>query len=426
VKQHALITAAVISSILLSNARAADLVLYNSFGEVRDAVNLTGSRFDWTPPADLSQFLVAGSLELEYPGIVSQTLLPPSPSLLAAFEGREVLVKRPGSDTLTKAKVTRADIALFESNGQFFTADPSTVVYPSLEGVRFAPTYAWRFTGAGGPASLTYLTRALSWTPRYTLNVGADKVDLESWADVRNQSNLVYQAPSLGLIAGQVNLIAGEEDGVQRPSPAPVAFSKAADSGVANVQATGESAGLQTFKYPSPATLPARSTTTVPFLQTRVTLDRVLEYVSGWNPTARQVLPLNRLYVLKAESDLPAGLITVREEGRVVGQARVDDSPRAEGARFGLGADFDLRLTRTVQALERTKTTARFKVAFSLSNTKNREVTIRLREILGQGWTLEQTIMPNLKKDTEGVNAEARLAPGARLEASYTVLFKYQ
>ena len=398
-------------------------MLYNSFGEVRDAVTLTGSKFDWTPPADLGQYLVAGSLELEYPGIVSQTLLPPVPSLLAAFEGKEVLVKRPGADALVKARVVRADMALFEMGGQFFTADPSTVVYPSLDGIRFAPVYSWRFTGAGGPASLTYLTRALSWSPRYTLNVGADRVDLESWADVRNQSNLTYNAPALGLVAGQVNLIAGnEDDGV--PRPAAVAFSRA--DGVANVQATGESAGLQTFKYPSAATLPARSTTTVPFLQARVTLDRTLEYVSGWNPAPRQVLGLNRLYTLKAESDLPAGLMTVREEGRVVGQARIDDSPRAEGARFNLGADFDLRLTRTVQALERTKTTARFKVAFSLSNTKTREVTVRLREILGQNWTLEQTVMPNLKKDTEGVSAEARLAPGARLEASYTVLFKYQ
>ncbi len=400
-------------------------MLYNSFGEVRDAVTLTGSKFDWTPPADLGQYLVAGSLELEYPGIVSQTLLPPVPSLLAAFEGKEVLVKRPGADALVKARVVRADMALFEVGGQFFTADPSTVVYPNLDGIRFAPVYSWRFTGAGGPASLTYLTRALSWAPRYTLNVGADRVDLESWADVRNQSNLTYNAPALGLVAGQVNLIAGnEDDGVPRPSPAPVAFSRA--DGIANVQATGESAGLQTFKYPSAATLPARSTTTVPFLQTRVTLDRALEYVSGWNPAPRQVLPLNRLYTLKAESDLPAGLMTVREEGRVVGQARIDDSPRAEGAKFNLGPDFDLRLTRTVQAMERTKTTARFKVAFSLSNTKTREVTVRLREMLGQNWSLEQTVMPNLKKDTEGISAEARLAPGARLEASYTVLFKYQ
>lgn len=423
-KRHALILTAAIAA--LSSARAADLTLYNGFGEVRDAVTLTGGKFDWTPPADLGQFLVAGSLELEYPGIVSQTLLPPVVSLLAAFEGKEVLVKRPGSDALVKARVVRADLALFEAGGGFFTADPSTVVYPTLDGVRFAPTYSWRFTGAGGPASLTYLTRALSWTPRYTLNVAADRVDLESWADVRNQSNLSYNAPALGLIAGQVNLIASDEDGVPRPAPAPVAFSRASDSGAPNVQATGESAGLQTFKYPSAATLPARSTTTVPFLQSRVTLDRVLEYASGWNPTPRQVLPLNRLYVLKAESDLPAGLITVREDGRVVGQARIADSPRAEGARFNLGADFDLRLTRTVQALERTKTTARFKVAFSLSNTKDREVVVRLHEILGQNWTLEQIVMPNLKKDTEGVTAEARLAPGARLEASFTVLFKYQ
>jgi hypothetical protein len=152
----------------------------------------------------------------------------------------------------------------------------------------------------------------------------------------------------------------------------------------------------------------------------------VLEYVSGFNPVPRQVLPLNRVYTIKAEADLPAGLVTVREDGRVVGQARVPDAPKAEGASFSLGADFDLRLTRTVQQLERTKTTARFKVAFSLLNTKTRQVTVRLRELLGQGWTLEQTVMPSLKRDAEGLSSEAKLAPGARLEASYTVLYKYQ
>jgi hypothetical protein len=407
---------------VFSSARAADLTVYYGFGEVRDAVNLTGTRFDWTPPADLSGFIVPGSLELEYNGIVSQTLLPPSPSLLAAFEGREVLVRRPGSDAPVRARVVRADLALFEAGGQFFTADPGTVIYLSLEGVRFAPTYSWRFQGNGGPASITYLTRGLSWSPRYTLNV-TDRAELESWADVRNQSNLAYSAPNLTLMAGEVNLMTNAQpEGVAFAAPAIARASDAAPK----VEASGESAGLQTFKYPAAVTLPARSTTTVPFLQTRVSLERVLEYVSGFNPTPRQVLPLNRVYTIKAEADLPAGLVTVREDGRVVGQARVPDAPKAEGASFSLGADFDLRLTRTVQQLERTKTTARFKVAFSLVNTKTRQVTVRLRELLGQGWTLEQTVMPSLKRDAEGLSSEAKLAPGARLEASYTVLYKYQ
>jgi hypothetical protein len=404
---------------LASSARASDLTLYYNFAEVRDGVTLTGNRFDWSPPADLGQFLVPGSLELEYPELLNMTLLPPSGSLLEAFEGREVLLKI-GDAPPVKAKVIRADIGLFEVNGQYLQASPSQVIFPSLEGVRFAPTYSWQFGGAGGNAALTYLTRALSWTPRYTLTVKGNDAALSAWADVKNASGLPYNAPVATLIAGQVNIAANDE-GFERPQPTAGFASRAEDS----VQATGELGGLQTFRYAKPITLAPKTTTSVPFVNTKATLERILAYNGGFNQSPKIVIPLMRMYEIKTDSDLPSGVVTVREDNRVVGQARIGDNPKAEVAALNLGADFDLRLTRTVQTLERTQKTAKYKVSFSLVNTKTRAVTVRLSENMGGNFTLEQTVLPGLKRTEEGFTSQVILQPNQRLEASYVVNYKY-
>ncbi len=402
----------------VDRATAAELTLYYNFSEVRDPVQLSGNRFNWTPAADLAGFIVPGSLALEYDGVANLTILPATQNLLAAFEGKEVLVKRDGQTI--KAKVLRADLGLFEANGSFFQGDVSSVTFPSLDGVRFAPQYVWGITGSGGPSTLSYLTRGLSWGPRYSLVIDKDKAELNGWAEIRNQSGLEYRAPSVSLVAGQVNLEANDAPQVNFQA-APIARS-AADS----VQATGEASGLQTFKYAQPVILPAGASTSVPFGNTRVSLDRMLEYVAGFNQSARIITPLSRAYTLKADGDLPGGIVTVREDGRVVGQARIGDTPKAEGAQLALGPDFDLRLTRTVQLLERNKTAQKFRVTYSLTNTKSRSVNVRLKEILGNDFTLTSIVMPNLKRNEEGFSASATLNPGARLEASYNVSFKFQ
>jgi hypothetical protein len=403
-----------------SGARASEVTLYYNFAEVREAVTLSGGRFEWSPPADLGQFLVPGSLELDYAALLNMTLLPPSESLLEAFEGREVSLKM-ADGSVVKAKVIRAEIGLFEVNGQYFQASASQVIYPSLEGVRFAPTYAWQFSGAGGNSALTYLTRGLNWSPRYTLTVKANDAALTAWADVRNASSLALNAPNATLIAGQVNIAANDE-GFLRPQAAIAGASARADE---SVQATGELAGLQTFQYARPITLAPKTTTSLPFVNTKATLERILEYRSGFNASPKLVLPLARIYSFKTDSDLPGGVVTVREDGRVVGQARMADNPKAESADLNLGADFDLRLTRTVQTLERTQKTARYKVNFSLVNTKTRAVTVRLSENLGGNFTLDQTVLPGLKRTDDGFSAQATLQPNQRLEASYTITYRY-
>ncbi len=415
----ALLTAFGLSSL----AAAQELTVSYNFAEVRTPVNLTGGKFEWTPTPDLAQFLIPGSLELEYPDVNSLTLLPPTGSLLKFFEGKEVMVQLEDK-TIVKARVIRADLALFEINGQYRQIDPSRVIFPNLEGVRFEPTYQWQYSGAGGKSNLSYLTRALTWSPRYTLTVTGENARLTAWADVRNNGSTVYNIPEITLVAGQINL-----EAVQQPQNFPGAQPQAAlaraDS-VQSVEAVGESAGLQIFKYAKALILGGGTTTSVPFVNTTAALERILDYTGYFSDAPRQVLPMQRLYAVKSGADLPAGVVTVREDNRVVGQARVSDTPKAERANLYLGSDFDLRLLRTTQTLERTAKLAKFKVMFSVTNTKARVVTIRLRENLGGNYTLDAVTLPNVKRETEGLNATATLAPNQKFEGSYTITYKYQ
>lgn len=414
---------AVIAAALGSSALAQELTVSYNFGEVRAPITLSGGQFEWTPTPDLAQFLVPGSLELEYQGVDSLTLLPPTGSLLKFFEGKEVMLQLE-DETVVKAIVIRADLALFEIAGQYRQVDPSRVIFPSLAGVRFEPTYQWKYSGNGGRSNLSYLTRALSWSPRYTLTVNGDNARLTAWADIKNAGATAYNVPEMTLVAGQINLEqVTPVQNFQTNQVAPQALARA--DAPANVEAVGESAGLQIFKYPKALALGGGATTSVPFVNSNVQLERILDYTGFFNEAPRQVLPMQRLYAVRGDNDLPAGVVTVREDNRVVGQARIGDTPKAERANLFLGSDFDLRLTRTVQVLERTSKLAKYKVNFNLTNTKTRAVSIRLRENLGGNYTLDTASFPNLRRETQGLNSSTTLAPNAKFEGSYTITYRF-
>ena len=415
-------TLALLMAFGISSVSAQELTVSYNFAEVRSPVTLSGSQFEWTPTPDLAKFLVSGSLDLEYDNVQSLTLLPGVTNLLKFFEGKEVMLQLEDK-TIVKAIVIRADLNLFEIAGQYRQIDPSRVIFPSLEGIRFEPTYQWKLTGAGGKSNLSYLTRALTWSPRYTLNVAGDMGRLIAWADIRNAGTTAYAVPEITLLAGQVNLENVQQANYQSNQVQNATVQRT--DAVSNVEAVGESAGLQIFKYPKALVLGGGTSTSVPFIASNTKLERILDYTGYFTENASRVLPLQRLYRVQAGADLPAGVVTVREDNRVVGQARVSDTPKAERANLYLGADFDLRLLRTVQTLERTTKLVKYKVSFTVTNTKTRAVNVRIRENLGANYTLDAISLPNLVRQTEGINASNTLLPNQKFEGSYTITYKY-
>ena len=422
----------VISSALLS-VRASELTIYPSFAEVRDTVQVSGSRFDWTPASDLNQFLIPGSLELSDPSITSLSLLSAPQSILALFEGKEVKVWF--HDEFVVATVIKADIFLFQIDGAFIQLSDAEVLYPSLDGVSYAPTFSWQRTGGATSAQLRYATAAVAWeNTRYTLNLDEGQgtqsklSSLIAWADISNGSSVVYDAPKVTLFAGDVIPQYGQDALQQsqnrniafaeKPSPVPGAFRP-------RVVSSGEVGGLQRFEYGQAFHLEGRSRLSLPFIRSNVAVRRVLEYSGNFDTGSNFKVGLQRTYRFVAQQGLPVGIVTVRENGQLVGQTDLGNTAKDTVVKINLGKDFDIKLNRSAQILERTKKLERARVVFTIKNTKSRAINVRLLETLDDKIELVASGVTGFKRVPGAFTLESEIAAGKTLTLTLVSTERY-
>ena len=414
----------------IPHSSAADLTIYPNFSEVREDVTFKNSRFEWMPPADLNEFLIPGSLDLEHPGVGAMRLLPPSEGFLKSFEGKTVKVYLNTDSKFVDAKVIRADLLLFEINGEFIRIESPIIKYPSLDGLRFSPTYSWEMTSASGKAELVYATRGLFWrNTRYTLNMPKSGAALlTAFADMTNTSSLDYAAPKVTFLAGDVNLEQADQDRFRAADaelvarPAPIATASA--PAPTRVSSLGEIGGLQSYSYPKAVSFPAKTTTGLPFIKATPMVNDVLEYATEFNAEPRSVTALQRLFTFVTTQSLPGGTVTVREAGKLVGQNNIANIPADGSVRLNLGKDFDTKLIRSVTLLEQTKKIVRFRVAYSIKNVKTRAINVRLTEYIQSNAKLVNTKLPDLSVRPDAFFSKVTVAPAATFSGGYELNYK--
>jgi hypothetical protein len=423
-----LTTAAMLSSAFFP-ARASELTIYPSFAEVRETVQVSGPQFDWTPPADLNQFLILGSLELIDPSVTGLSLLAAPQSILSLYEGKEVKVWF--HDEFVPAKVINAESFLFEIDGAFIQIGNAEVLYPSLDGLRYAPTFSWQRTGGTLQTQLRYATTAIAWeNTRYTLNLQDSNRDdsntitssLTAWADISNQSGVKFEAPKATFFAGDV-LPQYDQDRCQQSQNRNINALETAPtgnlSGRQRVASSGEIGGLQRYEYPQAIRLNAKSRLSLPFFRNNVNARRVLEYSNGFDTSANFKVGLQRTYRFMAQQGIPAGTFTVRENEQLVGQSELANTAKDTIVKVSLGKDFDIKLNRSAQILERTDKIERARIVFTVKNTKTRAVNIRLLESLDDAIQLEASVSTGGTKGFKRVPGaftfESELAAGKTL-----------
>ncbi len=419
-----LLTAVAVLSSALGAAQATELTIYPSFAEVREPVQVSGTHYDWTPPADLSQFLIPGSLELIDPSVTSLSLLAAPQSILTLYEGKEVKVWF--HDEFVTAKVINAQSFFFEIDGAFIQLPNAEVLFPSLEGLRYAPTFSWQRTGGAIETKLRYATNAITWeNTRYTLNLqdapsessNTSTSSLTAWADVSNQSGVMYEAPKATFFAGDVLPQYGQ-DNLQQSQNRNINIEASPTSALAprgRVASSGEIGGLQRYEYPQPLKLNAKSRLSLPFLRTNAVVRRVLEYSSEFDTSANFKVGLQRTYRFMAQQGIPAGTFTVRENEQLVGQTEIGNTAKDTIVKVNLGKDFDIKLNRSAQILERTDKIERARIVFTVKNTKARAVNVRLLETLDDAIKLEVDNAKGFKRLPGAFTFEFELAAGKTL-----------
>ncbi len=416
-------TATLIFSATIVGARASEITIYPSFAEVRDTVQVSGKRFDWKPAADLNQFLIPGSLELADATITSLSLLSAPTSILALFEGKTVKVWF--HDAFVSAKVIKANLFMFEIDGAFIQLPDAEVLYPSLDGVSYTPVFSWQRTGGAITTQLRYATAAVAWeNTRYTLNLEEGKTtnsipsSLIAWADISNQSSVVYDAPKVTLFAGDV-LPRYDQGNLQQSQNRNIAdFSQNAvpvSTARPRVTSSGEVGGLQRFEYPQALHLEGRSRLSLPFIRGQVAVRNILEYSNDFDTAANYKVGLQRTYRFVAQQGLPTGIVTVRQNGQLVGQSDLGNTAKDTIVKINLGKDFDIKINRSAQILERTDKIERARIIFTVKNTKARAINVRLLETLSDDIKLEASGVQGFKRVPGAFTLESEIAAGKTL-----------
>ena len=377
---------ALTSATLLTSASAqggtgpggVNLRLYGGFGEVRQPVTVQGGRVSVPLPVGLYQTIIPDSLDLDGALVTSRSLVQ-QPNWLASLEGRQLTLREDGK--VQRVTLVRArDLLVRDAAGQYRTVDPAQLSYdvaPPLNPL--SPSWQASFvvsapTAATTP-SLTYLSRALSWSPRYTLKLSGGNAALSALADLRNTSDESFNVFGTELFAGEVQLQSGGPLPYARTEVQSAAM--AADSAAPKVNGLGELRGLYRYALDRPFVLPAGGTVSLPFLNPQVSVERFGMLDIGFSPSGSKGT-LGRGYRLKASTELPAGSVTVREDGRLVGQVGVETTPANTPLELNLGSDPDLRYTRT--AATTAGKTQTIRVTYTFENAKDRPLRFEVTE----------------------------------------------
>ena len=129
------------------------------------------------------------------------------------------------------------------------------------------------------------------------------------------------------------------------------------------------------------------------------------------------------MYSFVTPQGLPTGGVTVREAGRLVGQTSIPNIPKLGNVRLNLGKDFDVKLSRIVQPLERTKRIARYRVNYTIKNVKNRSVNVRIAEFVPGGVKLQNVKLPSFLSEPGALVTRPVIAAGATFKGSYEIVF---
>ncbi|CAM3173150.1 DUF4139 domain-containing protein [Deinococcus saxicola] len=383
------------SALALGTANATDLRVYPSFTEVRQPVTSTGKTLNVSLPQQAWQNVLPGSLELDGLafGSAVQKL---EANWLSGLEGKTVFLVKETQDAVRTEPVilVRArDLLVKDAAGQYFNVSYEQLRFgtqPPVNPLSPSQTLTYNLAGAGS-GTLVYLTRSVGWSPRYTLKASNAGAQLSALADIRNTTELPYDVKDTELYSGDVSVQANPNaqanfeaaDMVMRAAPAPVTAQAPKIGGGSELR------GLYRYALSTPFTLPANSVVTLPFLTPTLTsFERYVGLDTFFN-VATQTGTLDRSYRFKADARLPAGPITVREDSRLVGQTRLDETREGGTVEFSLGDDPDVEYTRTVQTISQVKDSKNnvvkttYKVTYAVESSKDRSVRAEITERVG-------------------------------------------
>ena len=372
--------------------------------------------------------------------------------MLEKYIGREVSVIR--SHPTTGVETRETAIVLSTNNGvvlkfadRIETGVPGRLAFSVVpDTLRDKPTLVISLINAKAGfqnLELSYLTGGLSWRADYVaeLNANDDRLDLNGWVTLTNQSGAAYPNAKLQLVAGDLNRVRDAQ-----PLPRSV-MTMAAKADTAEMQQES------LFEYhlytlQRPTTLKENQTKQVALMsanQVPVKKEFLLAgadyYYSGQHGDLGQKMKVGVFVEFNNKGEglgipLPKGIIRMYKKdsqgnAQFVGEDRIDHTPKNETVRLKLGDAFDVTADRKQTDFQKLAGTSRINYVFEsayeivLKNAKSEAVTVTVREPMPGDWSIVSESQAHTKAASGVAEWQVKVPAEGRTTLTYRVRVRY-
>ncbi|ADR36198.1 hypothetical protein Ocepr_0741 [Oceanithermus profundus DSM 14977] len=273
------------------------------------------------------------------------------------------------------------------------------------------------FYEGAGAAQLAYLTRNLGYSLYYDLD--ADRGRFVGWSKIENRLGRPLAFERLTFVAGEVPLRSGGAP-VMSKSARGLALDAVAEAAPMPSYA-GSGGGVYRYVLENPPTLEV-GVNELPFLKADLDPVYTWRYQGSFAPVER--IAFTRGYTFTAPAALAGGMVNVRADGVLLGQAYMQDAAKGSRVQVWLGADPEGRAERRIDVLKDERKEKAYRVRTTLRNPRSRPVRVELVE----GFSARELVLklpPGAERTPQGYRYVVTLKPGEAREFVYTVTLRY-
>lgn len=295
------------------------------------------------------------------------------------------------------------------------------------KGLVTRPTLVWRVRAPGGgerELEVSYMTGGMDWHAEYVAVVeeNGSSLELSGWASVENRSGANYDDAKLKLIAGTIHRAV-----VPRPSPYMDGI-----RAIAKQEAMVEERGFfeyHLYELPQRATLANNEVKQVGLLHASgVRSMRKFTYDGSVDGSQVQV----RMEFQNDPSSglgmpLPEGVVRVFQRDtdgslELVGEDRIQHTPKNQTVRVSVGAAFDIAAERKQTDFRQIGSKVN-EVSYEviLTNHRKEAVDVIVIEHADGHWEIVKSSVPHQKKDSRTFEFKVRCEPEKPVTVVYTV-----
>jgi len=373
--------------------------------------------------------------------------------LLEKYVGNKVTVIKTNPATGVE---TREEATVLATNGgvvlkyadRIETGVPGRIAYASVPAnLRDRPTLVIQLQSARAGEDvleLSYLTGGLSWKADYVAELSAkdDRLDLNGWVTLTNQSGASYNNARLQLVAGDVNRV---QDELRQAMPAIVGRMQAKAEANMSQESLFE---YHLYSLNRPTTIAENQTKQVALLSAAgvpVTKEFLLRgadyYYRASYGDIGQKMKVGVFVEFANKGDnlgipLPKGVVRVYKKdsagnAQFVGEDRIDHTPKNETVRLKLGEAFDVTADKKQTSFEKIGGSGKYNYIYDaafeivLKNAKDEAVTVKLMEPIPGDWQMQSESAPHKKEASNAAIWKITVPANGKETLGYKVRVRY-